>query len=383
MYIKTPPLGWNSWNTFGEKIDENLIKEMADAMVSTGLRDAGYEYLVIDDCWSEKERDKNGRLVADHNKFPNGMAAVADYVHSKGLKFGMYSCAGVMTCAGYPSSFNHEYEDAKTFAGWGVDFLKYDYCFRPDTTNGEMLYRRMAMALKASGREILFSACSWGSDDCWEFMRSAGADMYRSTGDISDNYESFKNIAVSQFKHLNCNGPSCYNDIDMLIVGMGGKGNVAFGGCTDEEYKTHFALWCMYGTPLMIGCDIRSMSENTAALLKNEMLLSINQDIECRPPYLIGSNVNFGMNGLEGNGVACMFKHLANGEYALGMFNLSDSKRGYICMLEDAGLPLQSGLALELTDVFTGETIGKFDETVRGSLEPHACNLYKCKVVEK
>ncbi|MFR2465243.1 MAG: glycoside hydrolase family 27 protein, partial [Clostridia bacterium] len=183
MYVARPPMGWNSWNTFGENIDESLIRETADAMVDTGLRDAGYTYLVIDDCWSQKERGPQGDLRADERKFPNGMKAVADYVHSKGLKFGMYSCDGVLTCAGYPGSYGHEFQDARTFAEWGVDFLKYDNCYKTKSMNGELLYRRMSMALKASGRDILFSACNWGSEQSWNWMRSAGADMYRSSGD--------------------------------------------------------------------------------------------------------------------------------------------------------------------------------------------------------
>ena len=161
MVVKTPPMGWNSWNTFGDRIDEQMIMEMADAMVSTGLKEAGYEYLVIDDCWSEKKRDRNGRLVADHVKFPHGMKYVADYVHGKGLKFGMYSCAGNLTCAGYPGSYEHEFTDAETFASWDVDFLKYDYCYHSPIVPGKYLYRRMGLALENTGRDILFSACSW------------------------------------------------------------------------------------------------------------------------------------------------------------------------------------------------------------------------------
>ena len=168
MMKLTPPMGWNSWNTFGEHINEQLIFQTADAMVEKGLPQKGYEYLVIDDCWSLKERDGQGRLVADPEKFPHGMKAVADYVHSKGLKFGMYSCAGNLTCAGYPGSFEHEFIDAETFAEWGVDFLKYDYCYHSPIIPGKYLYRRMGLALENCGRDILFSACSWGVDETHE-----------------------------------------------------------------------------------------------------------------------------------------------------------------------------------------------------------------------
>ncbi len=188
MVKLTPPMGWNSWNTFGENINEKLIMETADAMAASGLVEKGYEYLVIDDCWSLKERDGEGRLVADPEKFPNGMKAVADYVHGKGLKFGMYSCAGTLTCAGYPGSFEHEFVDAETFARWGVDFLKYDYCYHSPIIHGKYLYRRMGLALENCGRDILFSACSWGADETHEWIKETGASMWRSTGDIFDTW---------------------------------------------------------------------------------------------------------------------------------------------------------------------------------------------------
>ena len=190
MIAKTPPMGWNTWNTFGDKIDETLVRETADFIVESGLKDAGYEYIVIDDMWSLKERDANGRLQPDPVKFPHGMKYISDYVHSLGLKFGMYSCGGYLTCGGYPGSYGHEWEDARTFAEWGVDFLKYDFCYKPRLANGPILYNRMGMALKASGREILFSACNWGNEKVWEWARSAGIHMYRSTGDIFDSFES-------------------------------------------------------------------------------------------------------------------------------------------------------------------------------------------------
>ena len=178
MYTKRPPLGWNSWNTFGNDISEELLMQTADAMVEKGLKDAGYEYVVIDDCWSLRERDGNGDIVTDPVKFPHGMKYLSDYIHSKGLKFGMYSCAGVKTCAGYPSSYHNEFRDAKLFASFGIDFLKYDFCNVPAGSNGPLLYHTMGMALKESGRDILFSACNWGSDHVETWIRSCGAGMY-------------------------------------------------------------------------------------------------------------------------------------------------------------------------------------------------------------
>ena len=244
MIAQKPPMGWNSWNTFGININESLIFQIADTMVEKGYRDAGYEYLIIDDCWSLKERDASGNLVPDPEKFPNGMKAVADYIHSKGLKFGMYSCAGILTCAGYPSSYDHEFQDAALFAEWEIDYLKYDYCNFPKNADCINRYQTMSMALKATGRDILFAACNWGSEDSWNWMRSIGAHSYRSTGDIFDNFRSFIGIFQSQLEHLSQSGPYCFNDMDMLTVGMYNKGNVAIGKpCTDNEYRMQFSLW--------------------------------------------------------------------------------------------------------------------------------------------
>ena len=191
MLVNRPPMGWNTWNTFGHAISDSLVRESADAFERLGLKEAGYQYIVIDDCWSLKTRDsQTDRLVPDPEKFPEGMKAVADYVHSKGLKFGMYSCAGNLTCAGYPGSFEHEFIDAQTFAEWNVDFLKYDYCYHSPIIHGKYLYRRMGLALENCGRDILFSACSWGADETHEWIKSTGASMWRSTGDIFDTWQS-------------------------------------------------------------------------------------------------------------------------------------------------------------------------------------------------
>ena len=244
ILAKTPPMGFNTWNTFGPNINEQMVLEMADVMAEQGYRDAGYKYVVIDDCWSLRERDENGNLVADPEKFPHGMKYVADYVHAKGLKFGMYSCAGTRTCAGYPASFDHEFQDARTFASWGVDFLKYDFCYFPSFANCKHRYLTMAQALRASGRDILFSACNWGVQEPWSWMRSIGAHMYRSTGDIWDNFPSTAAIMTSQMGNFNANASGCFNDMDMLTVGMGGQGNVGDSNCnTYGEYEMQFAYW--------------------------------------------------------------------------------------------------------------------------------------------
>ena len=244
MIVKRPPMGWNTWNTFGPDVNEQIVRESTDAFAELGLKDYGYEYIVIDDCWSKRQRDpETDRLVADPIKFPSGMKSVGDYIHSKGLKFGMYSCTGVRTCADYPGSFDHEYLDAKTFAEWGVDFLKYDNCYKPHTADCQLLYHRMGIALENCGRDILFSACNWGTEDVWTWIRSTGAHMYRSTGDIVDSFQSYYDIAKSQMNKFGYSAENCYNDVDMLTVGMYGKGLVGNAGCGDAEYRQQFILW--------------------------------------------------------------------------------------------------------------------------------------------
>lgn len=375
MQIKTPPMGFNTWNTFGENISDALVRETADAMVSLGLKDAGYEYLVIDDCWSKRERDpETGKIVPDPVKFPYGMKALSDYVHDKGLKFGMYSCAGVRTCADYPGSFDHEFLDAETFAEYGCDFLKYDFCYKPSTANGPVLYHRMSMALKSCGRDILFSACNWGSDEVNKWIRSTGAHMYRSTGDINDSWASMRDIAMSQLDNLAYSAPGCYNDIDMLTIGMYGKGNVGSLGCSDTEYKTQFALWCIYSAPLMLGGDIRTMNDGLLKLVTNRDLLRINQDPEARPAFLATE-----MSWFPGRIV--LVKHLSDNELAVGFFNMTETGGQIPFFLENIGLTASSGRALHMREVFTGEerTVKEFMNPV---VEAHDCSVYLCRIVK-
>ena len=375
----TPPMGWNSWNTFTWNINEELIKEAADAMVENGLKDAGYEYVVIDDCWSEKARDKKGSLVPDHNKFPNGMKAVADYVHSKGLKFGMYSCAGTHTCSGHPGSFEHEFQDAETFAGWGVDFLKYDYCYKPSQIPGEVLYKRMGAALRNCGRDILFSACNWGNDNVYNWIKQSGAQMYRSTGDIQDSWESIKTLCLSQLDKECYAGPFCHNDIDMLVVGMHGGSNNEFiksvGGCTDTEYKSHFSMWAIMNSPLMIGCDIRNMTEETRKILTNKDVIALNQDIECRGPYCIRQ-----WNNPEN--VMAFVKPLSNGDYGIAMFNFSDKRSEMSLQFWDIGLSAAAGRGLSMYDCWEHKELGVFTERFVTEIEPHDCVVLRGKVVK-
>lgn len=376
MLAKKPPMGWNSWNTFGEDINEELIMQIADIIVKEGYKDAGYEYIVIDDCWSLKERDENGKLVADPKKFPHGMKYLSDYIHEKGLKFGMYSCSGVLTCSGYPGSYGHEFEDAQTFASWGVDFLKYDYCEFLDSADVKNAFTTMSMALKSSGREILFSACNWGEKDACKWMRSRSAHMYRSTWDIHDSFESMKNIVMSQVDNFSMSAPGGFNDIDMLIVGMYGKGNVGIdNGCSDSQYKMHFALWCLFGTPLMIGADIRNINEFSKNLLLNKELISINQDEENRPPYLISTNY------WTSEGFPVFFKHLSDNEYIIAMFNMTDKEKKLYASFVEAGIPAYSNKGFFLTDCFTGKELGVFKDLYTCTVDAYDCVILKGRVV--
>ncbi len=379
----TPAMGWNSWNTFTWDINETMIMEMADHMAENGYLEAGYQYLVIDDCWSMKKRDEQGHLVADPQKFPHGIKALADYIHGKGLKFGMYSCAGTHTCAGYPGSFEHEFEDARQFAEWGVDYLKYDYCFKPRHISGELLYKRMSLALKNCGRDILFSACNWGEDDVYTWIRESGAHSYRSTGDIQDNWDSIRNIALSQIEKEAYTGSFCHNDMDMLVVGMYGGSNDSFinqnkiGGCTDSQYKTHFSLWCMMGSPLMIGCDLRTANDETRKILLNKDLIAINQDPESRGAYRIRIEPQW----FHENEAFVLVKALADGDLAIGLFNLSDTQRELSVQFWDMGLPYASGVSLSLYDCWQQKELGIFSERFAPAVPAEDCIILRAKLV--
>ena len=355
MLVHKPPMGWNSWNTFGKDINESLIMEIADVMVSDGYKEAGYEYVIIDDCWSLMER-VDGKLKEDLNLFPHGMKYLADYVHSKGLKFGMYSCAGFKTCAGYPSSYGHEFEDAKQFAEWGVDYLKYDYCNFPKSADTKNAYLTMAMALRNSGRDILFAACNWGVENPSQWMRSHGANTYRSTGDIFDTPKSYIDIFKSQLNNLENNTSGCFNDMDMLITGMHGSGNVGIGGCSDKQYMQHFAMWAFLGTPLIIGADIRKLDEKNKAVILNKGLISINQDEECIPPFLVWEN-------------ECSFalaRILSGGKIALGVFNTYNGdknyKNGIYISFDDLGIHSEAKKSIKFTGAVNGKEYGVFSD---------------------
>ncbi|MBO4356076.1 MAG: glycoside hydrolase family 27 protein [Clostridia bacterium] len=373
MLAQRPPMGFNTWNTFGNDISEKVILEITDAMVEKGYRDAGYEYVVIDDCWSLRERNAKGELVADPEKFPHGMKYVADYVHSKGMKFGMYSCAGTRTCAGYPASFDHEYQDARTFASWGVDFLKYDFCYFPEKADCKQRYLTMSLALRSTGRDILFSACNWGVQEPWNWMRTIGVHMFRSTGDIFDTFGSTADIIRQQMDKFNSSSYGCFNDIDMLTVGMNGIGNTANGiGNKYNEYELEFAFWCFFGAPLMIGGDVRSLGEEYRALLQNKDLIALNQDAECRPPFKVYHH----------DELSYFVKVLDDKKICFGVFNLNDNDIHNVdIVFANCGIPADSGVKLKMKDLITGEDLGVRADDYLFGLKAHSCRLIMAEFV--
>jgi alpha-galactosidase len=274
---RTPPMGWNSWNKFACKgLNEKVVRETADAMASNGMKDAGYQFVIIDDCW-QTGRDAAGNIVADAERFPSGIKALADYIHGKGLKFGIYTDAGTMTCAKRPGSIGHEYQDAKQYANWGVDYLKEDWCNTLPGQNSESSYTLMRNALAESGRPIVFSICEWGSTKPWLWAGPVG-NLWRATPDIQDCWECKRDWGgggVTQILDLmngleSYSGPGHWNDPDMLEVGN--------GGMTKDEYRAHFSMWAMFSAPLLAGNDISNMTPDTKEILLNKEVIAIDQD---------------------------------------------------------------------------------------------------------
>ncbi|KDO44287.1 hypothetical protein CISIN_1g012852mg [Citrus sinensis] len=279
----TPQMGWNSWNFFACNISETIIKETADALVSTGLAELGYDHVNIDDCWSSPLRDLKGQLVPDTITFPSGIKALADYVHGKGLKLGIYSDAGVFTCQVRPGSLFHEKDDAPLFASWGVDYLKYDNCFNLGI-EPKKRYPPMRDALNETGCSIFYSLCEWGVDDPALWAGKVG-NSWRTTGDINDTWASMTSIADINDKWASYAGPGGWNDPDMLEVGN--------GGMSYQEYRAHFSIWALMKAPLLIGCDVRNMTAETFEILSNKEVIAVNQDplgVQGRKVYVSGTD---------------------------------------------------------------------------------------------
>jgi alpha-galactosidase len=314
----TPPIGWNSWNTFQTNISEDLVKGIADTMVSSGMRDAGYTYIVLDDGWMTMQRDSvTGNLIPDPQKFPHGLKALADYIHSKGLKFGLYNCAGTKTCAGYPGTRGYEYQDARFYASLDIDYLKFDWCYS-DGINAKEAYTTMSKALKTAGRPIVFSLCEWGSNKAWEWAENVGH-LWRTTGDIYNCFEGVKDMGTWKANCILKNvdleadlrkyaGPGHWNDPDMLEVG---------NGLPVNEDRVHFSIWCMLAAPLIAGNDIRKMNADTRLILTNKDAIAIDQDA-------------LGIQGLRyavKDSLETWFKPLNNGDWAVCFLNRSTQQQ--------------------------------------------------------
>jgi alpha-galactosidase len=360
----TPPMGWNSWNKFACDITEETVRKTVDAMVGSGMRDAGYQYVVIDDCWHGK-RDADGFIQADARKFPSGIKALADYIHSKGLKFGIYSDAGRMTCGKRPGSQGHEYQDAIQYARWGVDYLKYDWCFTGDR-NAKEAYALMADALRSTGRDIVLSICEWGTAKPWEWAKNIG-NLWRTTGDIWDSFDKkdpSRDWAYTVTAIVDLNeplwqhaGPGHWNDPDMLEVGN--------GGMTTAEYRSHFSLWAMMAAPLMAGNDVANMDEATRSILLNNEVIAIDQD----------------RLGVQGRRVAkdgdreIWVKPLADGGKALLLFNRGEAPVRIRATAEQLGVA--RGFKAKLRDLWAHKDLQRWSGAIETWVEPHGVAMYR------
>jgi len=349
---KTPPMGWNSWNKFGCNVSDKLIREMADAMVSSGMQAAGYQYVNIDDCW-QVSRDVQGTIVADPVRFPSGIKALADYVHSKGLKLGIYTDAGTGTCEKRPGSLNHEVQDARTYASWGIDYVKIDWC-NAEGLDPEVQYAKFRDALAQSGRSIVFSICNWGVKAPWRWGPATG-NLWRTTGDINDTYDRMSLIGFGQNGLEKFAGPGHWNDPDMLEVGN--------GGMKRDEYRTHMALWALLAAPLLAGNDLRNMSPETKELLTNPEVLAVDQD----PKGVQGRRI-WGEGPLE-----IWVKALADSNQAVGLFNRSESAIKMTFDLSAVGVPPSA----KLRDLLDHKDLGTMQNSFAAEVPMHGVVLVK------
>ncbi len=364
---QTPPMGWNSWNKFACHVSEDLIKSVADAIASNGMKNAGYQYVVIDDCW-QVSRDENGNIVADPKTFPSGMKALADYVHSKGLKFGLYSDAGTKTCAGRPGSQGHEYQDALQYSRWGVDYLKYDWC-NTGTRNAEEAYSTMSNALLATGRPIVFSMCEWGTAKPWVWAKGVG-NLWRTTGDISDVWSGNKKwpdgsccqMGMLQILDLQVglegfSGPGHWNDPDMMEVGN--------GGMTNSEYRAHFSLWAILNAPLIAGNDVRSMSPEIKEILTNTEVIAVNQDKLGRQGRRVKKNGD----------QEVWAKPLADGSRAVLLLNRGEVENEISVSWDEIDYP--NHLSAKARDVWAHKDVGTFTGSYSAKVPSHAVVMVK------
>jgi len=349
---QTPPMGWNSWNKFACNVSEQLIREAADAMVSSGMQAAGYQYVNIDDCW-QVSRDAQGTIVADAARFPSGIKALADYVHDKGLKLGVYTDAGTLTCEKRPGSLGHELQDAKTYAAWGVDYVKIDWC-HAEGLDPEVQYTKFRDALAQAGRPIVFSICNWGVKAPWTWGPATG-NLWRTTGDINDTWDRMSVIGFSQNGLEKFAGPGHWNDPDMLEVGN--------GGMKPDEYRVHMALWALLAAPLLSGNDLRNMTSETKEMLTNSEVIAVDQDAK----------------GVQGHRVwdegplEIWAKSLADGSSAVGLFNRGESELKITLDFKTLGI---NGRA-KLRDLWQHKDVGVAEDSYTAAVPKHGVVLLK------
>ena len=376
----TPPMGWNSWNPFGANVSEQVIKETADAFVSSGLKDAGYTYIVLDDIWQGGRDSVTGLLYPDAKRFPSGIKALADYIHSKGLKFGIYSDAGTLTCGDKPGSFGYEEKDAKLFAEWGVDYLKYDYCYCPDyaSLNNDYRmaidrYKAMGDALIATGRPIVFSICEWGPRSPWLWGKEVGGHLWRTSYDVGDKWDEPRNehsqigiltsIDVMSDKERYA-GPGGWNDPDMLVIGLSNSGFIRGGGCTDEEYRTQMSMWCMFAAPVMMGCDVRNMSEATKTILLNKDIIAIDQDP-------LGKQ---GFRVYRKDGIEAFKKPLSDNRVAIAFLNRNSGAGKIILSYKD--LELEPDAKYTVYDVWNHKEVPQNPGSLSAEMSSHETQVF-------
>jgi alpha-galactosidase len=358
----TPPMGFNTWNKFACNVSEELVRGMADAMVKSGMKDAGYQYIVIDDCW-QVSRDAHGNIVADAQRFPSGIKALADYVHSLGLKFGIYSDAGSKTCAGRPGGRGHEFQDGLQYAAWGVDYLKYDWC-NTTTQDARASYALIREALDASGRPIVLSICEWGTAKPWLWGNEVGGNLWRTTGDIQDRWAGKRewnpgnccsygalDIVDLEAELYSYAGPGHWNDPDMLEVGN--------GGMTTTEYRSHFSLWALLAAPLIAGNDLRNMTPEIHDILTNKEVIAVDQDPLGRQGRRVWKDADLEVWG----------KQLQDGGRAVILLNRGSAEHEITVNWEQLGYP--GHLSAEVRDLWSHRDLGKLTGKFSAPVAPH------------
>jgi len=354
MLARTPPMGWNSWNHFACDVSDAVVRAQADALVTTGMRSVGYAYILIDDCW-QGTRDDAG-YIRPNAKFPD-MKALADYIHGKGLKIGIYSSPGPKTCGGYEGSYGHEEQDAQTYSVWGMDYLKYDLCSYDGMGDQIPAYRKMYDALKQTGRPIVYALCQYGMQKGWEWAASVGGNLWRTDDDIRDNYFSMAELGFGQNGLERFAGPGHWNDPDMLEVGN--------GGMTDDEYRTHMSLWCILTAPLIAGNNLVSMSAATRAILTNPEVIAIDQD----PLGVQGHRVT------QEGPLEVWIKPLEDGSKAVGLFNRGWGAMPVTVNFRDVGL----GDSANVRNLWTKKDLGRFQVTYTAFVAQHGVVLIRAK----